>query len=130
MTALVIAGLLTLSAASARMEPAPPAGAQDQPANVAGVWALTVETGQGTGRPSVKLQQDGDKLTGTYSSEVFGEQAVTGSVKGAAVTFAFTASFEGNTFTVTYAGTVEKDSMKGKVTLGELGEGTFTGTRR
>ena len=130
LTALVIAGLLTLPSVTAHAETLRPRIAQDQPAAVAGVWALTVETGQGTGRPSVKLQQDGDKLTGTYSSEVFGEQAVTGTVKGTAVTFAFTASFEGNTFTVTYAGTVEKDSMKGKVTLGEFGEGTFTGTRK
>jgi hypothetical protein len=103
---------------------------QDTPANVAGAWALTVETAQGTGTPSVTFKQDGDKLTGTYSSQVFGEQQVTGTIKGNAITFSFTGSLEGNTVTVTYSGTVEKDTMKGKVTLGDLGEGTFTGRRK
>ena len=103
---------------------------QEAPANVAGTWALTVQTAQGTGNPSVTFKQDGEKLTGTYSSQVFGEQNVTGTIKGNAITFSFTGSFEGNTFTVTYSGTVEKDTMKGKVTLGEIGEGTFTGTKK
>ena len=103
---------------------------QEAPANVAGTWALTVQTAQGTGNPSVTFKQDGERLTGMYSSQVFGEQNVTGTIKGNAITFSFTGSFEGNTFTVTYSGTVEKDTMKGKVTLGEIGEGTFTGKRK
>ena len=89
-----------------------------------------METAQGTGSPSVTFKQDGDKLTGTYSSQVFGEQPVTGTVKGDAITFSFTGSVEGNSMTVTYTGTVEKDTMKGKVTIGDLGEGTFTGKKR
>lgn len=103
---------------------------QDTPANVAGAWALTVETAQGTGTPSVTFKQDGDSLTGTYSSQVFGEQQITGAINDTAITFSFTGSVEGTTVAVTYAGTVEKDAMKGKVTLGELGEGTFTARRK
>jgi hypothetical protein len=106
------------------------AGQTDKPADVAGAWALTVDTGQGTGTPSVTFKQDGEKLTGTYSSQVFGEQPVTGSIKGNAISFGFTASIEGNSIAVTYSGTVEKDSMKGKVTLGDFGEGTFTGKKK
>ena len=105
-------------------------GGAEKPADVAGAWALTVETAQGTGAPSVTFKQDGEKLTGTYSSQVFGEQTVTGTMKGNAITFSFTGSVEGTTFTVTYSGTVDKDTMKGKVTLGDLGEGTFTGKRK
>ena len=119
--------LLTLAAASLLDARAAP---QDKPQNVAGTWALTVETAQGTGSPSVTLAQDGEKLTGTYSSQVFGEQKVSGSIKGSAVTFSFTSTVEGTSITVTYAGTVEKDTMKGKVSLGDLGEGTFTGTKK
>lgn len=103
---------------------------QEKPHDVAGTWALTVETAQGTGNPSVTLKQDGEKLTGNYSSPLFGEQPVTGSIKGNAFTFSFTGSIEGTTLTVTYTGTVEKDTMKGKVVLGELGEGTFTGKKK
>jgi hypothetical protein len=102
------------------------AASQDKPADVAGTWAITVETANGTGTPSVTFKQDGDKLTGTYSSQIFGEQKVTGTIKGNAISFSFTGSFDGNTLTVTYSGTVDGNTMKGKVTLGELGEGTFT----
>jgi hypothetical protein len=103
---------------------------QDKPHDVAGTWALTVETAQGTGNPSVTLKQDGEKLTGSYSSQVFGEQQVTGTIKANAITFTFTASLEGNSMTVTYSGTVEKDTMKGTVVIGNLGEGTFTGKKK
>ena len=33
---------------------------QDKPVDVAGKWALTVETAGGTGTPSVELKQDGE----------------------------------------------------------------------
>ena len=120
--ALVVAAAIT----------AAPAGAarQDKPADVAGTWAITVETPGGTGNPSVTLKQDGENLTGTYSSQVFGEQKVTGTIKGNAIRFSFTGTIEGNTLTVTYSGTVEKDTMKGKVTLGDLGEGTWTAKKQ
>ena len=104
--------------------------AQDKPIDVSGNWALTVETAGGTGTPSVELGQNGETLTGKYSSQVFGEQKVTGTIKGNAITFSFATSFEGSTVTVTYTGTVDASTMKGKVTVGDLGEGTFTGKRQ
>lgn len=103
---------------------------QDKPHDVAGTWALTVETPQGTGNPTLTLKQDGETLTGTYLSQFFGERPVTGNMKGDAITFSFTVAMEGNTVTVTYSGTVEKDTMKGKVAFGDMGEGTFTGKKK
>jgi hypothetical protein len=103
---------------------------QDKPADVAGTWNLTVDIGGTTGTPSVTFKQDGETLTGTYSSQVFGEQKVTGTIKGNAITFEFTASLEGNAVKVTYSGTVDKATMKGKVSLGGLGEGTFTAKKQ
>ena len=61
---------------------------------------------------------------------MFGEQKVTGSIKGNAISFEFTASLEGNAVKVTYSGTVDKATMKGKVSLGDLGEGTFTAKKQ
>ena len=105
------------------------AAGQDKPVDVSGNWALTVETSAGTGNPSVEFKQDGETLTGNYSSQVFGEQKVTGTIKGNAITFGFKASFQGNDVTVTYTGTVDGSAMKGKVALSGLGEGTFTGKK-
>ena len=107
-----------------------PARAQEKPADVAGTWAITVETGGGTGTPTLRLTQSGETLTGTYSSEVFGEQKITGTIKGNAITFGFTGTIEGTAVKVTYTGTVETVTMKGKVTIGDLGEGTFTAKKQ
>ena len=103
---------------------------QDKPANVAGAWAMTVETANGSGTPTVTFKQDGDKLTGTYSSELFGEQKVTGTIKGNAISFTFTAAIDAGSMTVTYTGIVDAATMKGKVVLGDLGEGTFTAKKK
>jgi hypothetical protein len=107
-----------------------PAAAQEA-VDVTGTWALQIDLGGGQGgAPSVTLKQEGEKLTGTYSSQVVGEHQVTGTVKGNAVTFGFEASFDGNAVKVTYSGTVEKDAMKGDVTFGDFATGTFTGKKK
>jgi lipopolysaccharide export system protein LptA len=103
---------------------------QAKPVDVAGKWALTVETANGTGTPTIELTQDGETLAGTYSSQVFGEQKLTGTIKGNAISFGFTGSVQGATVTVTYTGTTDATTMKGKVTVGDLGEGTFTGKKQ
>jgi lipopolysaccharide export system protein LptA len=103
---------------------------QDKPVDVAGKWVLTVETAAGTGTPTIELTQDGGSLAGTYSSEVFGQQKLTGTIKGNVISFGFSGSVQGATVTVTYTGTADAATMKGKVTVGELGEGTFTGKRQ
>jgi len=106
------------------------AAREETSVNVTGKWDLTVQTSGRIGTPTVELKQDGEKVTGTYSSAVFGEQKVTGTIKGPAITFSFSASFQGNSTTVTYHGTADATTMKGKVTVGDRGEGTFTGKRQ
>ena len=54
---------------------------------------------------------------------------LTGTIKDAEFTFSVEIGTE-QKVTVVYTGTVDKDSVKGSVTLGELGEGTFTGKRK
>jgi hypothetical protein len=107
------------------------ASAQSAKTDVTGKWAFTVQTDAGTGTPTVTLKQDGEKLTGLYSSQVLGEADLTGSVKGNEIKFSFTADAQGTSLQVSYAGTIEsKDSLKGTVDLGGLGSGTFTAKRQ
>jgi len=111
--------------------PAPAAtSGQADKVDVTGVWAFQIDLGGNTGTPTVTFKQDGEKLTGTYASQFLGEQALTGTVQGNKIDFAFTASFEGNAVKVTYTGTVEKDTMKGQVSFGDMGGGTFTGKKK
>jgi len=107
------------------------AAAQSGKVDVTGKWTFNVQTDAGSGTPTVTLKQDGEKLTGHYSSQTFGEQELTGSIKGNDLKFSFSADVQGNSLHVTYTGTVEnKDSLKGTVDLGGLGQGTFTAKRQ
>ncbi|MGA2328827.1 MAG: hypothetical protein ABSH05_21325 [Bryobacteraceae bacterium] len=83
-------------------------------ADVSGMWQLTVETNQGTGSPTVVFQQQGEQLTGTFNSQVFGEAKITGSVKGNAIEFGFEGEAGGQKIKVSYKGTIESATvMKG-----------------
>jgi hypothetical protein len=99
--------------------------------DVTGVWAFEVQTEAGTGTPTVTFKQEGEKLTGHYSSAFLGEAELAGSVKGSAIEFSVSANVQGNAVTLTFAGTVDDaNSMKGKVSFAGMGEGTFTAKRK
>ena len=118
------------AAGAAGAGPGAAPAAQDKPADVSGAWQLQLDLGGNAATPGLTLKQDGEKLTGVYSSQLLGEQQVTGTIKGNDIAFGFQASFDGNAVKVTYTGTVDKDTMKGKVVFGDLGEGTFTGKKK
>src|SRR6266542_642028 len=107
------------------------AAQQSNKVDLTGKWAFTVQTDAGTGTPTVTLKQDGEKLTGHYSSATLGEADLTGTVKGKAIEFSFSTDAVGTPLTVKYTGTVEsKDELKGAVDLGGLAQGTFTAKRQ
>jgi len=104
--------------------------AEPQDINVTGKWLFQVETGAGSGTPTVEFKQDGEKLTGRYTGQL-GDVDFTGTLKGKTITFTFSSSVSGFDIKATYTGTVEtKDSMKGTLVIEGLGEGTFTGKRQ
>lgn len=96
--------------------------------DVTGAWDFTVETEAGSGNPGFTFKQEGEKLTGKYKG-LFGEADLAGTVKGDKIEFSFKVSgqVEG---VVTYTGTTDGKTMKGKVNLAGIGEGTFTGKKK
>jgi hypothetical protein len=97
--------------------------------DVSGKWAFNVETAAGPGAPTFTFKQDGEKLTGHYVG-TFGEADLTGTVKGTDIKFTFSVDVQGTKLDETYTGTIDKDTMKGKVEIVGIGEGTFTGKRQ
>ena len=86
-------------------------------ADVTGAWQFTVETSQGTSSPIVVLQQKGEDLSGSFTSQVPGEVKTVGAVKGNAVEFGFTEEAGGLPIQVSYTGTIESPtSMEGTAT--------------
>jgi hypothetical protein len=120
------------AAAASGAAPAPaaqsPGDKSGDKTDVTGAWSVTVETEAGSGNPSFTFKQEGEKLTGRYKG-LLGEFDLTGTVKGDKIDFSFkaTGQVEGS---VNYAGTTDGKTMKGKVSLAGLGEGTFTGKKQ
>lgn len=100
-----------------------------QATNVTGEWAFNVTTDQGGGTPTITFKQDGEKLTGKYVGQL-GSSDLTGSVKGNAIKFTFTIDAQGQQAPVNYEGTVEKNTMKGKLDIAGMVNGTFTATKK
>lgn len=102
----------------------------DAKPDVSGTWNVSVATSSISANPTLVLKQDGEKLTGTYISQQYGEFALEGRVRDKAINFSFTMTIEGNPLLVTFGGTAEQDSMSGRVNYGDLVEGTFTAKRK
>ena len=102
-----------------------------QTVDVTGTWNLEVTTDQGVTRPSFTLTQEGERLSGSYSSEALGEARLRGTVTGSQVRIRFTVNLQGQTIGVTYRGTVdETGAMSGTIDLADgLATGRFTATR-
>jgi hypothetical protein len=98
-------------------------------ADVTGTWIMAVETGAGSGSPTFVLVQKGDDLSGTYKGQL-GEAQVTGTVKGDDVTIEYKVDGQAGSLAVKYSGKTDGKTMSGKVSLGQLGEGTFTGKKQ
>lgn len=97
---------------------------QKHPLN--GTWNCTVETSMGNGTPVFELSHTkDDEVTGTYRGAL-GEAPVKGTLKQKQVFL----QFEVNGQTVEYSGSLEGTTIKGKVKLGTMAEGTFTATKK
>jgi hypothetical protein len=99
--------------------------------DISGTWVFEVKTDAGSGMPTVTFKQDGEKLTGHYSSATLGEADLTGTVKSNEVTFNFNANLQGQSVPVSYKATIESPTaMKGTIDIGGLAGGPFTGKKK
>jgi hypothetical protein len=95
---------------------------------IAGDWALLFNTPNGAIDASATFKVDGDKLTGTMSSQA-GEISFSGSVKGDSFTFSFDVQTPNGNMTITMQGQQEGDALKGTFDFGQ-GMGDWTGKRK
>jgi hypothetical protein len=109
--------------------PAVAAQPQESKVDVTGTWLFQVETSMGSGTPTFTFKQEGEKLTGHYKG-LLGEADLSGTVKGNVITFSFNFDAQGMQGTVTYTGTIDRDTMKGTAKLADAAEGTFTAKRQ
>jgi hypothetical protein len=131
MKALAAAAVLGLTIAVvplASQDPQPPQKQEKPAPTMTGTWALETHHSAGTSTPTVTITQTGGKLTGKYIGS-YGEALLTGTIKGQEFTFTVEIGTE-QKVEVVYTGTLDGDTIKGSMTMGEMGEGTFTGKRK
>lgn len=98
------------------------------PGNISGKWEIQVE---GVGAPRTQrfeLKQVGENLTGAYAGK-FGESKVTGTVKDKDIEFEMKIIENEHIVTVHYTGSPVDDGLKGTVTFGDEGKGTWIASR-
>ncbi len=94
---------------------------------VAGTWVLSVDLGgAGAGDATFVLMQEGTTITGTYTGAMGEGIEVTGTAEDGVVKLSFESDLAG---VITYEGMIEGNVMKGTCVYGDLGEGTFEGSR-
>lgn len=99
--------------------------------DLSGRWMLAVVTDNGTGYPTLELKQDGDKVTGTYTSNAMGNRSISGTVRGDTLAFTLSASGAGEGVVLTYtARIIGTDSLNGNVDFAGMGGASFSGKRQ
>ncbi len=109
-------------------DPKPKEGQEKPAATMTGTWAIEANHSAGTSTPTATITQTGEKLSGKYVGS-YGEAPLTGSIKEREFTFRVEIGTE-QKVEVVYTGTLDGDTIKGSLTMGEMGEGTFTGKRK
>src|SRR4051812_26038228 len=84
-------------------------------ADVTGTWKWTVERNGNTIETTLKLKQDGEKLTGTISGRQGSSdtEIEDGKVQGDTISFKVTRTFGDNKIVMTYKGKLSGDAIKG-----------------
>ncbi len=99
--------------------------------DLSGRWMLAVVTDNGTGYPTLELKQEGEKITGTYTSNAMGNRTISGTVRGDTLAFTLSASGAGEGVVLTYtARIIGTDSLNGSVDFAGMGGASFTGKRQ
>ena len=93
--------------------------------DLVGTWVLSVDLDVGSGDATFVFEVDGNQITGMYSGAM-GDHMITGTIEVSTVRFGFSADDVGD---VTYEGTIDGDSMAGDCEYGDLGSGTFSGSK-
>ena len=99
-----------------------------EPAKVAGKWNGALQLEAISSRPTLTFVQDGEKLTGTYQG-YYGASPIEGTVKEKEINFTVTYTIEGSKIQAVFTGTVDGDSMGGRVEFEGAGSGTWSATR-
>jgi hypothetical protein len=126
--ALLLAGCLLLCGAAF----------QAKSVDITGDWEMTMVGGPGGGGPPdggdrppmvIKFVQKGESLEATMQNPMGEEMKGTGKIVGNAIEFTFTMSGPDGSMTILHKGKVDGQTMKGTISMGDMGEMEWTAKR-
>ena len=100
--------------------------------DVSGEWDLTSEGRQGPQTQTIKIEQDGEKITVTLEGRM-GEVTGEGTIKDNKIEWKITRTMREMEMITTYTGTVDGDAMSGKMVRGmgeRMGESEWTAKKK
>ncbi len=111
-------------------KPAMPAAGGAKAVSVAGTWDMNIDAGGQQIPATLTLKQDGDKVTGSMTSQFFGTAELDGlKLEGDKLTFTANLTFQGQSIGIVGSGTVSGDSMQGSISS-PMGPASFTATKK
>ena len=105
-------------------------GAAAPAAQLAGTWALNLNSPQGPMDITMTVSQSGNGFTGTMASMLGTNEISEGQINGRVATWSMTLQIGGQSITLNYRGEVEGNRMSGTAELGSFGSATFTAERK
>ncbi|MCD6308013.1 MAG: hypothetical protein J7M24_03345 [Candidatus Latescibacteria bacterium] len=105
------------------------ASSRNSPADVSGEWTIKLTFLMGKATHTAVIEQDGEQLSGTYKGE-FLEGRLKGRIEENEITFSSRVRNESTGVTFRYSGTVDGNTMKGKVDMGEYWTADFTAEKK
>ncbi len=97
--------------------------------DVTGTWDIAVETPQGSMALVTTFKQEGEKLSGTQTSQM-GDTALEGTVKGPDIAFVIVVNMQGQDLRIAYTGKIEGDAMSGAIEFDSFGTSTWAAKKR
>ena len=88
--------------------------------NAAGTWKWTLS--EQTGETILKLKQEGEKLTGSYTNQFGAAEIREGTLKDGKVSFNVKRDFNGQEFVIKYSGKLAGDKISGQAAFDIEGE--------
>jgi len=93
----------------------PPKGEKPSALNIAGKWRATVSGPMGELEMTVQLEQEGNAISGSASSDMGNWEISDGILSGKDLSFTIVATVMGETMELPFSGTAEKDSIEGTI---------------
>ena len=106
----------------------PPKKAKPAALNLSGKWAATVSGPMGEMDMTLEIQQEGNSVSGTISSEMGAWTLSDGVLSGKELLFTISATIMDETIELAFSGTAEQDSIEGTISF-EGGSAELRATR-